>query len=297
MARSGQANLARPYLGYAGINRRQTTARSRYSGFLTQFRHEGGRLGTVTLNYTLSRNRATASNDRDAVGHPAESAGSRGGVRGCADRSPAHLHGQLHLRAAVLPETRPNPILRAALGGWQMSGITTISPAPPLRVSPSARMDCGAASWPTSSAIRGRASRSTGPTGSIPAAFTPPADGTYGNSTRAPFRLPGRNQTDLALSKNFYALGQARAVPRRLHQRVQSHAVHDRGPVVQRQPDHLRGPGQHLWPGDRCPGAARSAIERQNLLVSPRGRETARVLSPVSHLPLLSGFPGRRLTF
>jgi hypothetical protein len=39
-----------------------------------------------------------------------------------------------------------------------------------------------------------------------PAAFRPSADGTYGNSTRAMFRLPGRNQTDLALSKNFYPM-------------------------------------------------------------------------------------------
>jgi hypothetical protein len=39
-----------------------------------------------------------------------------------------------------------------------------------------------------------------------PAAFAPSADGTYGNSRRAPFRLPGRNQTDLALSKNFYPM-------------------------------------------------------------------------------------------
>jgi hypothetical protein len=37
-----------------------------------------------------------------------------------------------------------------------------------------------------------------------PAAFAPPADGAYGDSPRAPMRLPGRNQTDLALSKNFY---------------------------------------------------------------------------------------------
>jgi hypothetical protein len=35
-------------------------------------------------------------------------------------------------------------------------------------------------------------------------AFKLNADGTYGNSGRAPLRLPGRNQTDLALSKNFY---------------------------------------------------------------------------------------------
>jgi hypothetical protein len=37
-----------------------------------------------------------------------------------------------------------------------------------------------------------------------PAAFGIPALGTYGTSPRAPARLPGRNQTDLALSKNFY---------------------------------------------------------------------------------------------
>jgi len=42
-----------------------------------------------------------------------------------------------------------------------------------------------------------------------PTAYTPSADGTYGNSVRSEFRQPGRNQTDLSLSKNF-ALGGAR---------------------------------------------------------------------------------------
>jgi len=37
-----------------------------------------------------------------------------------------------------------------------------------------------------------------------PAAFAPPADGTFGNSGRAPFRQPGFSRTDLTLSKNFY---------------------------------------------------------------------------------------------
>jgi hypothetical protein len=36
------------------------------------------------------------------------------------------------------------------------------------------------------------------------ATFGIPADGEYGDSPRAPLRLPGRNQTDLAVSKNFY---------------------------------------------------------------------------------------------
>jgi len=41
-------------------------------------------------------------------------------------------------------------------------------------------------------------------------AYQPAQDGNYGNSKRAAFRLPGRNQTDLALSKNFYPVAQTR---------------------------------------------------------------------------------------
>jgi len=37
-----------------------------------------------------------------------------------------------------------------------------------------------------------------------PAAFAPPADGTYGATGRAIFRLPGVNQWDITLSKNWY---------------------------------------------------------------------------------------------
>src|SRR6185295_17470982 len=48
----------------AGINMRQTTAYSNYKGLLTQFRHEGGRAGTYTLNYTLSHSQTTSTNDR-----------------------------------------------------------------------------------------------------------------------------------------------------------------------------------------------------------------------------------------
>jgi hypothetical protein len=43
-----------------------------------------------------------------------------------------------------------------------------------------------------------------------PAAFNAPADGAYGNTGRASFRLPGRNQWDLTLSKNWYAANKAR---------------------------------------------------------------------------------------
>ena len=52
------------------ITLRNTTARSNYWGLLSSFKHEAGRRGSLTLNYTLSRNRTDATNDRDAIDFP-----------------------------------------------------------------------------------------------------------------------------------------------------------------------------------------------------------------------------------
>ena len=43
-----------------------------------------------------------------------------------------------------------------------------------------------------------------------PAAFAPPADGQYGDTGRAIFRMPGANQWDITLSKNWYPAKNAR---------------------------------------------------------------------------------------
>jgi hypothetical protein len=202
---NGSQNLVRPYKGYGSITNRQTTARSRYWGFLTQFRHEAGRDGSLTLNYTLSRNRTTSTNDRDAVDIPqnpldleAEYADAR------TDRR--HMFSANYIYELPFFRNSENGFLKAALGGWQFSGITTIQSGPPI---PRILVN-------TNSFRRGNRANQVGdpkagemdfPYWFDPTAFAPPADGTYGNSPRAPFRLPGRNQTDLAMSKNFYGWG------------------------------------------------------------------------------------------
>jgi hypothetical protein len=185
----------------AGINMRQTTAYSNYKGLLTQFRHEGGRAGTYTVNYTLSRAQTTATNDRDAADLPqnprdldAEYADAR------TDRR--HIFNATYI--LELPFFKSSDaLLKAVLGGWQISGYTTIQSGPPIsRLLQS-----------TNSDRRGifadrvgdpKAGTMSFPYWFDPAAYAPSADGTYGTSRRAEFRLPGRNQTDLALSKNFY---------------------------------------------------------------------------------------------
>ncbi len=204
VANGGNINAARPFRGYTTINMRQTTARSNYHGLLTQFRHEGGRAGTYTVNYTLSRNQATASNDRDAVDLPqnpqnleAEYADAR------TDRR--HIFNATYIYEIPFFSDAANAIMKAVLGGWQISGYTTFQSGPPVpRILVS-----------TNNGRRGNQATQLGdpvivdqfPIWFDASAFGPNADGTYGNSGRAPLRLPGRNQTDLALSKNFYPYG------------------------------------------------------------------------------------------
>jgi hypothetical protein len=201
---NGNNNLVRPFLGYGTITMRQTTAYANYHGLLTSFRHEGGRSGSLTVNYTLSRNRTTSTNDRDAVDIPqnpldleAEYADAR------TDRR--HIFNANYIYELPFFRNSDNLLARATLGGWQVAGIVNIASGPPIpRVIVSS----------TNSDQRGIRLNQVGdpqagdlefPFWFNPAAFAPAAEGTYGTVPRAPFRLPGRHQWDFSLSKNWYA--------------------------------------------------------------------------------------------
>ena len=100
----------------------------------------------------------------------------------------------------------PAASAQAVLGGWQIAGIVNISSGQPV-----SRMLVL-----TDNFRRGGFADLVGdindgeqfingvPYWFNPDAFAPPADGTFGNSGRAPFRQPGRHQWDINLSKNFY---------------------------------------------------------------------------------------------
>ena len=198
----GGLNVARPYDGYGTINMRQTTAYSRYHGLLMSFRHEAGRDGSVTLNYTLSRNQTTASNDRDAVDIPqnpldldAEYADAR------TDRR--HVFSGTFVYELPFFRSSANAFAKAILGGWQVAGIVNATSGPPIpRILTS-----------TDAGKRGNQANEVGdpnpgglafPYWFNPAAYAPPALGAYGTAGRGPFRLPGRHQWDLTFSKNWY---------------------------------------------------------------------------------------------
>ena len=197
-------NPARPYRSYGAITFRETTARSRYHGLLSSFRYEGGRNGTLTLNYTLSRNQTDASNDRDGIDIPQN---PRDPDADYADARTDRRHIFSASYIYELPFFREgNPILKTIAGGWQLSGIVYMNsgqPVPRVSVSTNNFRRGGFADLvgdinQGEDEINGRIYWFT------PAAFAPPADGTFGNSGRAPFRQPGFHKWDFTLSKNFY---------------------------------------------------------------------------------------------
>jgi len=207
MATNGVINTARPYVGFAGINFRQTTAKARYNGLLVNFRHDAGRKGLVSVAYTLSQAKTDATNDRDAVDLPqdrtnlaAEYALSR------TDRT--HVFTVNYVYELPFFRDAKGGIAKQVLGGWQLSGITQFWSGPPI-----SRVVNGT----TNGSRRGiRVNQISDPFSNLPAntpggvyyfnpaAFAPPADGQLGNTGRAIFRLPGVNQWDITASKNWY---------------------------------------------------------------------------------------------
>ena len=193
VAAAGAVNTVRPFPGYAVINMRQTTAHNMYHGLLVSFRHDAGRAGLLNLSYTLSQSKTSATNDRDAIDFPqnpldleAEYALSR------TDRTHVFTANYVY----ELPFFKESKGLTSfLLGGWQVSGITQFWSGPPI-----SRVVNGT----TNGSRRGiRVDQIGDPFANLPAdvpggiywfnpgAFAPPADGQYGNTGRAEFRLPG----------------------------------------------------------------------------------------------------------
>jgi hypothetical protein len=200
----GAVNPARPYRSFGAITYRETTARSRYHGLLTTARLEGGRFGTATVNYTLSRNQTDSTNDRDAIDIP------QNPLNPDADYADARTDRRHVFNASFVHDVPffrdSGGIAEAVLGGWQVAGIINIASGQPI-----SRIQVS-----TDNFRRGQFANLVGninageqfingvPYWFNPDAFAPPAAGTFGNSGRAPFRQPGRHQWDLNLSKNFY---------------------------------------------------------------------------------------------
>ena len=93
-------------------------------------------------------------------------------------------------------------LVQGIVGGWQLSGITTMTTGRPFSVSLQAGVNNGAPSWPD----RIGSGKLDDPTVDLwfnPADFVAPAANTYGNAGRGILYGPGHMNFDTSLSKRF----------------------------------------------------------------------------------------------
>ena len=97
-------------------------------------------------------------------------------------------------------------LLQGVVGGWQLSGITTLTTGRPFGVSLQAGVNGGAPSWPD----RIGSGTLDNPTVDLwfnPADFVAPPPNTYGNAGRGILTGPGHVNFDTSLSKRFASGG------------------------------------------------------------------------------------------
>jgi hypothetical protein len=212
-----------PYRGYTAINDAEAEADSNYNSLQLDYRHNVGRNLLLQVFYTWS--------------HTLDDVFGGGGTgtspTGINDYDPKRWYGTSSLNQAQAFSTNyvyalpffthaGNHFARAALGGWQLSGVTTFSLGPPLNFT------CGLAGM--ASGVGGnvlcnrigdfRVKKGTvddpefGPTPTwfdpstigqitVPQLYANNEPGMFGGLGKNPITGPGRNNWDMGLTKNF----------------------------------------------------------------------------------------------
>ncbi|HZH33045.1 MAG TPA: TonB-dependent receptor [Pyrinomonadaceae bacterium] len=203
-------NLLRPFVGYSTINYRETSAISRYHGLLSSFSYRFGNGLSLTASYTFSKNLTDATNDRDAIDNPQNPLNTRAEYAEARTSRP-HIFAASYVYELPFFTRDTNALKRTFLGGWQIAGITNIeSGAPVPRVANLNTLAGLLGLYPNVIADpQGGRAGQIDPVSGLPFIFNPdafaaPAVGTFGNAPRSFARLPGRNNTNLTLSKNIY---------------------------------------------------------------------------------------------
>lgn len=214
VVRVGSANInaIRPYIGFSNIIYYETSAISRYHGLLSSFNYRLDQGFTITLAYTFSKTLTDSTNDRDAIDDPQNPFDVRQEFAEARTSRP-HVFSASYVYELPFFRKSENSFLRLLLGGYQLSGITNIesgAPVPRVVISTTDQANGTRGIYPNViSDPRGGLAGTIDPVSGLPFIFDPLAFenaplGQFGNLGRAFARLPGRNQTNLSLSKQFY---------------------------------------------------------------------------------------------
>ena len=212
-----------PYRGFTNINNAEAEASSNYNALQVDYRHNVGHNLTLQMFYTWSHT-------LDDVFGGGGTSSSPTGINdydtkrwyGTSSLNQAQAFSMNYVYAIPFFTHSGNGFTRAALGGWQLSGVTTFSLGPPLNFT------CGLAGM--SSGVGGnvlcnpignfRVDKGVtndpqyGPTPTwfdpstigqitVPQLRADNEPGMFGYMRKNPITGPGRNNWDIGLTKNF----------------------------------------------------------------------------------------------
>ncbi|HKE30580.1 MAG TPA: carboxypeptidase regulatory-like domain-containing protein, partial [Candidatus Angelobacter sp.] len=200
----------RSFLGYDTITRLEDAASSTYHAFQASLRRTAGRL-QLSAAYTWSHSIDDASDRFDAGFVDSTNLGAN---RASSNFDQRHIFNLSYVYD--LPFFTGSGLKHTLLGGWQWSGITTVSTGSPFNVLNGVFSDnagvgnnIGAGSFPdvigdTHTNIPNVAPQpGFGPFLFNPGAFAAPRGLTFGNAGRNFLRNPNRTNFDMALFKHF----------------------------------------------------------------------------------------------
>ncbi len=199
---------ARPYVGYSTITYQETAARSRYHGLVSSFTYRLRDGFSITTAYTFSKALTDSTNDRDAIDEPQNPLVPNEFAE--ARTSRPHIFNASYVYELPFFKKSTNGIARLLLSGYRLSGMTQIeSGAPVPRVAVADTLSGQRGLYPNitgdpNGGLAGQIDSTGLPYIFDPTVFVPAANGQYGSAPRSFARLPGRNQTNLAISKRFY---------------------------------------------------------------------------------------------
>lgn len=204
-------NRARPFRGYTSITDRQTTATFRYNALISALRIQNVKGLSAQFSYTWSKNLTDSTNDRDTVDLP-QVRNNFAIERAVARFDRTHVFKASYVYEVPYPKEGflARPVINQVLGGWQLSGITTVQTGLPLNRVVQASPTTGPRGSRPNQVSDPFENVPTGVAGTTvpyyinPLAFRPTAVGEIGTSGRAPFRFPTFLGTDLNIAKNWH---------------------------------------------------------------------------------------------
>jgi hypothetical protein len=125
------ANLYRIFPGFSGITQEENETNFNYNSLQAGLRMDNKHGLTVTLAYTYSHNISNVSNDLNGLSNPFDAGYDRGSDTGFDRR---HIFNASYVYALPFFTRSSNFAERAFLGGWEISGITTVEAGVPIRV-------------------------------------------------------------------------------------------------------------------------------------------------------------------